>query len=78
MAEGNGNAMKRRLGRLLQPGMGMYFFVMAAFCAAALLEEHYWLAAAETSMTLLMFMLYMVNRHYRDQLGIYEPTYIKS
>ena len=25
--------------------MGIYFFVMAAFCAAALLEEQYWLAA---------------------------------
>ena len=59
--------MKKRLGRLLRPGMGMYFFVMAAFCAAALLEEHYWLAAAETSMTLLMFMLYVVDRHHRDR-----------
>lgn len=59
--------MKRKLSKLLQPGMGIYFFVMAAFCAAALLEEQYWLAAAETSMTLLMFMLYIVNRHYRDR-----------
>ena len=31
--------MNRKLGRLLRPGMGAYFFVMAAFCAAALLEE---------------------------------------
>ncbi len=59
--------MKRKLGRLLRPGMGMYFFVMGAFCVAALLEEHYWLAAAETSMTLLMFVLYMVDRHNRDR-----------
>lgn len=46
--------------------MGMYFFVMAAFCAAALLEEHYWLAAAETSVTLLVFILYIINRNRRD------------
>ncbi|MDO5152909.1 MAG: DHH family phosphoesterase [Eubacteriales bacterium] len=59
--------MKRKLGRLLRPGMGMYFFVMAAFCAAALLEEHYWLAAAETGVTLLVFMLYVMNRARRDR-----------
>ena len=29
--------MNRKLGRLLRPGMGAYFFVMAAFGAAALL-----------------------------------------
>ncbi len=59
--------MNRKLGRLLRPGMGLYFFVMAAFCVAALLEEHYWLAAAETSVTLLMFTLYAVDRHHRDR-----------
>lgn len=59
--------MKRKLGRLLRPGMGIYFFVMAAFCAAALLEEHYWLAAAETAVTLLVFMLYVMNRSRRDR-----------
>ena len=58
--------MKRKLGRLLRPGMGVYFFVMAAFCAAALLEGHYWLAAAEASVTLLVFMLYLVSRNRRD------------
>ena len=59
--------MNRKLGRLLRPGMGMYFFVMAAFCATALLDGHYWMAAAETSVTLLMFMLYLVNRNRRDR-----------
>ena len=59
--------MNRKLGRLLRPGMGIYFFVMAAFCAAALLEGQYWLAAAETSVTLLVFMLYIVNRNRRDR-----------
>lgn len=65
--EGGGKQVKRKLGRLLRPGMGMYFFVMAAFCAAALLEEHYWLAAAETGVTLLVFMLYVMNRARRDR-----------
>ena len=59
--------MKRKLGRLLRPGMGAYFAVMAAFCAAALLEEHYWLAAAETSVTLAVFMLYVMNRSRRNR-----------
>ena len=59
--------MNRKLGRLLRPGMGMYFFVMAAFCAAALLEQQYWLAAAETSVTLLVFMLYIMSRNRRDR-----------
>jgi len=47
--------------------MGMYFFVMAAFCAAALLEEYYWLATAETSVTLLVFTLYVMSRNRRDR-----------
>ena len=59
--------MNRKLGRLLRPGMGMYFLVMAAFCAAALLEERYWLAAVETTVTLLVFMLYVMNRNRRDR-----------
>ncbi len=59
--------VNRKLGRLLRPGMGMYFFVMAAFCAAALLAEHYWLAAAETSVTLLVFVLYVMSRSRRDR-----------
>ena len=59
--------MNRKLGRLLRPGMGMYFFVMAGFCVAALLEEQYWLAAAETSVTLLVFALYIMSRNRRDR-----------
>ena len=41
--------VNRKLGRMLRPGMGSYFFVMAAFCAATLLEGSYMLAAAEAS-----------------------------
>ena len=59
--------MKRKLGRLLRPGMGVYFMVMAVFCAAALLTENYWLAAAETSVTLVVFMLYVMSRNRRNR-----------
>jgi len=47
--------------------MGTYFFVMAAFCAATLLEGSYMLAAAEASVTLLVFSLYIANRNHRDR-----------
>ena len=59
--------MNRRLGRLLRPGMGAYFFVMAAFCAAALLVEAYWLSAIETAVTLAVLMLYVVDRRRRER-----------
>ena len=59
--------MNRKLSRLLRPGMGAYFFVMAAFCAATLLEGNYLLAAAEAAVTLLVFMLYITNRNRRDR-----------
>ena len=58
----------KKLDRLLRPGMGAYFFVMAAFCAATLLEGNYLLAAAEAAVTLLVFTLYMTNRNRRDRL----------
>ena len=59
--------MNRKLDRLLKPGMGVYFFVMAAFCAAALAQGYYWLAAVETSVTLVVFMLYVMNRNRRSR-----------
>ncbi len=59
--------MNKKLGRLLRPGMGMYFFVMAAFCAAALLTANYWLAAVEATVTLVVFILYIMGRNRRDR-----------
>ena len=67
--------MNRKLDRLLKPGMGVYFFVMAAICAAALLEGHYWMAAVETTVTLVVFMLYVMNRNRR---GRQLQRYIQS
>ena len=60
--------MNRKLGRLLRPGMGAYFCVMALFCAASLLAEQYWLAAIETGVTLVVFLLYMADRKGRDRM----------
>ena len=59
--------MNRKLGRLLRPETGVYFLIMAAFCAATLLEGHYLLAVVETSVTLLTFMLYITNRNRRER-----------
>ena len=58
--------MSRKLGRLFRPGMGAYFFVMAVFCAATLLESNYRLAAAEAFITLLMLWIYLIRRKRRD------------
>ena len=59
--------LNNKLGRLLRPGMGVYFVVMALFCAAALVAGHYWLTAAESAVTLLVFAGYMVSRNHRDR-----------
>ena len=58
--------VKTKLNRLLRPGMGMYFVVMATFCAAALIAGEYWLSAAEAVVTLLVFLVYMLSRKSRD------------
>ena len=64
---GRKQAVNRKLGRLLRPGMGVYFVVLAAFCAAALVLRQYWLAVGESAATLLVFLLFSVNRSRRDR-----------
>ena len=59
--------MNRRLGKLIRPGMGLYFVMMAVFCAAALWVRQYWLAAAESGVTLLIFLIYILGRNRRDR-----------
>jgi len=59
--------VNRRMGRLLRPGVGVYFSIMALFCAATLLAGNYWLAAAESGVTLLAFGVYVLDRNRRDR-----------
>ena len=59
--------MNHKLGRLLRPGMGIYFSVMALFCAVTLLAGQYWLAVGECAVTLVVFAGYMINRNNRDR-----------
>ena len=58
---------EKKISRLLQPGAIVCFFVMALFCAAALVLEQYWLAVAETSITLVLFGLYVMRRSSRER-----------
>lgn len=60
--------LKNKIGKLLRPSMGMYFVVMGLFCAAALIERNFWLAAGEIVVTLLVFTLYITDRNRRERL----------
>ena len=57
--------MNRKLGRLIQPGMGMYFVVMLVFAVAALLTDYPVLAAAEAAVTALLFAFYQFSKVHR-------------
>ena len=57
--------MRKRLGRMFRPGMGVYFIAMAGFCLVALLMELYWLALGEGLLTAAMFGFYMLDRYQR-------------
>ena len=57
--------MNRKLGRLIQPGMGMYFAVMLVFAAAALLTDVPLLAASEIVATALLFAFYQFSKVHR-------------
>lgn len=67
--------MNRKLGRLIQPGMGLYFLVMLAFAAAALLMNHPAAAGAEAAVTALLFVFYQFNKaHRRRELEAFIQT----
>ena len=59
--------MKKKLDRLLRPGMGVYFAVLGLFCAAALVRGHLLLASVETAITLGVLVVYAVDRSRRYQ-----------
>ncbi len=59
--------MNKHLDRILRPGMGPYFAVMAMFCAAAFLRNHPVLGGVETAITLILFVAYLIDRNHRKR-----------
>ena len=59
--------MNKKLGRLLQPGMGMYFGVMLCFVAAALLADQIILAVVEAAVTASLFAFYQMRKAHRKR-----------
>ena len=59
--------MNRKLGRLLNPGLGLYFWVMLSFCLASLLFGQLLLAAVEGIIILLLFGSYTIFRKARSR-----------
>ena len=54
--------MNKKLGRLLQPGMGLYFAVMFCFCAGTLLAGQFLLGAVETAAAAGLLIYYEVHK----------------
>lgn len=50
--------MNKKLRRLMQPNLALFFVVMALFCAAAVALQEYILAVAEGCATLLLLGCY--------------------
>ena len=59
--------MNKKLGRLLQPGMGMYFCVMLCFAAATLVSGQTFLALVETVITASVFAFYQMRKAHRKR-----------
>ena len=51
--------MNKKISRLLEPGMGLYFFVLVLFAGASAALQQYYLAAGEG---LLIILLFIYNR----------------
>ena len=59
--------MSKKLGRLLNPGMGLYFYVLLSFCLASALLGQYFLAAVEGIVVLLLYISYVIFRKSRHR-----------
>lgn len=57
--------MNRKLGRLIQPGMGLYFVVMLAFAAVTMVLGHDEVALAEAAVTGVIFALHQLQKAHR-------------
>ena len=59
--------MNKKLKRMLQPGMGLYFAVLVCFCACALVMRDYYLAIGEVAVTAVLFIVYMIRKRLRNK-----------
>ena len=57
--------MKKRLGRLLRPSMGMYFVLLMLFCALALVMKHPVQAMVQAAVSVLFFVIYLLDKKNR-------------
>ena len=63
-----GTTVKKKLGQLLHPGMGLYFLVMAVFCLGAVLADLPGLALFESIVTAAAVTFYLMRKQYRHRL----------
>lgn len=64
--------MNKKLGRLIQPGMGLYFIILLGFTAATLLLNYPLVAGIEAGVTLLLLLYYHMSKtHRRRELAAY-------
>ena len=57
--------MNKKLGRLFWPGLWIYFGVMVAFVAGAVLDGRYLLAGVEAAVTVALIVVYVMLRNRR-------------
>ncbi|MBQ8621314.1 MAG: DHH family phosphoesterase [Oscillospiraceae bacterium] len=59
--------MNKKLGRLLQPSMGMYFAFMAGFAIVAFVMQYYILFGVELVLTMGLFAFYVMQKRRRQK-----------
>ena len=59
--------MSKKLARLINPGLGLYFWVMLGFILAALLLGQYLLAGVEAVVVFLLYLSYLIMRKTRHR-----------
>ena len=65
----------KKLSRLIQPGMGLYFFLLFAFAVAALLLDYYYLGAAMAGTGLLLLLYFKIDSfRRRREISSYIQT----
>lgn len=60
--------MNKKLARLLEPSMALYFVVLVALAAVAALLEQYYLAGLELTLTVILFIYFRYNTARRKKM----------